>query len=71
MTNAKLLESKIKDLGMTITSVAGKMGITRAGFYKKLHNCSEFKASEIIKLSAILSLSEAEREKIFFAVCVD
>ncbi len=71
MTNTYLLETKIKAVGLTISAVAKKLGITRAGFYKKLNNDSEFKASEISKLSAILSLSDSERERIFFAHCVD
>ena len=62
MTDSNLLESKIKSVGLTIT---------RAGFYKKLNNHSEFKASEISKLSSILELSDSERESIFFACCVD
>lgn len=65
MTNTYLLETKIKAVGLTISAVAKKLGITRAGFYKKLNNDSEFKASEISKLSAILSLSDSERERIF------
>ena len=71
MTDTFLLESKIRALGLTISMVAEKLGITRAGFYKKLNNNSEFKASEISKLSTILDLSDNEREKIFFAQFVD
>lgn len=71
MTDSNLLESKIKAIGLTISAVAEKLGITRAGFYKKLNNNSEFKASEISKLSAILALSDDERELIFFARNVD
>lgn len=71
MTDTNLLESKIKAVGLTISAVAEKLGITRAGFYKKLYNRSEFKASEISKLSNILALSDAERESIFFACGVD
>lgn len=71
MTNTRLLEAKIKAVGLTISAVAERLGITRAGFYKKLNNNSEFKASEISKLSTILSLSDLEREQIFFAFSVD
>ena len=71
MTNTNLLESKIRALGLTISMVAEKLGITRAGFYKKLNNGSEFKASEISKLSTMLSLSDSEREQIFFLQFVD
>ena len=42
MTDTFLLESKIRALGLTISMVAEKLGITRAGFSKKLNNNSEF-----------------------------
>lgn len=32
MTNTYLLETKIKAVGLTISAVAKKLGITRAGF---------------------------------------
>lgn len=71
MTDSHLLEQKIKAVGLTISAIAEKLGITRAGFYKKLNNDTEFKASEISKLSTILGLTSKEREQIFFAQYVD
>lgn len=67
MTNSKMLSNEIADSGITITAIAKKIGITREGFYKKLNNETEFKASEISALQKILNLSNQKRDQIFFA----
>ena len=56
---------------MTITFIARKIGITREGFYKKLNNETEFKASEIVILQSLLRLSNKKRDEIFFAKRVE
>ena len=55
MTDSKKLSDEITDSGMTITAIAKKIGITREGFYKKLNNETEFKASEISALQKIIT----------------
>ena len=67
MTDSKMLSDEITDSGMTITAIAKKIGITREGFYKKLNNETEFKASEISALQKILRLTNKKRDEIFFA----
>lgn len=67
MTDSKLLSDEISNSGMTVTFIAQKIGITREGFYKKLNNSTEFKASEIVALQSILRLSNNRRDEIFFA----
>lgn len=62
-----MLSNEILDSGITITAVARKLCITREGFYKKLNNNTEFKASEIASIQNILGLSNKKRDKIFFA----
>ena len=71
MTNTKLLSDEISKSGMTVTFIARKIGITREGFYKKLNNETEFKASEIAALQSILRLSNKKRDEIFFAKKVE
>ena len=71
MTDSKKLSDEIADSGITITSIAKKLGITREGFYKKLNNETEFKASEISALQKILRLTNKKRDEIFFAQEVD
>lgn len=67
MTDSKLLSEEISKTGMSITFIAKKIGITREGFYKKLNNETEFKASEIVALQSLLRLSNKKRDEIFFA----
>lgn len=67
MTDSKELNKEIEESGITITAIAKKIGITREGFYKKLNNETEFKASEISALQRILNLSNEKRDEIFFA----
>ena len=71
LTDSKMLNDEIIDSGMTITAIAKKIGITREGFYKKLNNETEFKASEISTLQKILRLTNKRRDEIFFAKEVD
>lgn len=66
MTNSELLREKISLSGYKLQFIAEKMGLTYQGFLKKINNESEFKASEIKSLQAILRLSKKERDAIFF-----
>lgn len=67
MTNSNMLSTAIAESGITVTAIARKLGITREGFYKKLNNETEFKASEIKSMQDILNLSNKRRDAIFFA----
>ena len=66
MTNSNMLKSLIKDSGVSLTYIAGKLGITRYAIYKKLDNKSEFKASEIVALKKVLHLTNEQVDEIFF-----
>lgn len=67
MVNLTLLRNTIDDSGVTIVSIAEKIGISREGLYKKLSGEAEFKASEIEKITSAMRLSKEERDSIFFA----
>ncbi len=67
MVDLNKLKTTIDDSGITIVSIAGKIGISREGLYKKLSGEAEFKASEIEKITEALRLSKEERDAIFFA----
>ena len=67
LTNSKMLSDVISDTGITITAISKRIGITREGFYKKLNNETEFKASEISAIQQILHLTTKKRDEIFFA----
>lgn len=71
MVDLNLLKHTIDDHGVTIVSIAGKIGISREGLYKKLSGEAEFKASEIEKMTTALRLSKEERDAIFFASKVE
>lgn len=71
MTDTDKLNAVISDSGITITAIANKLGITREGFYKKLNNETEFKASEISAMKKILNLTNRKRDEIFFAQKVE
>ena len=66
MTDSEALSKAIENSGLKLTFIANKLELSREGFYKKLNNQTEFKASEIVKLQDILNLSNKESDKIFF-----
>lgn len=68
MTDTAKLRAVIRENGMPITFLAACIGVSRESFYHKLNNETEFKASEIVRLTAILHLSQNQRDEIFFAL---
>lgn len=66
MTDTKALRAAIEAKGLKYKAVAAVLGLTPYGLCKKIENNTEFKASEIDKLSNLLGLSPKERDKIFF-----
>lgn len=66
MVDTQKLKDEISLSGLSVTYVSKKLGISREGFYKKMLNVTEFKASEIVKLKNILKLSSKKRDEIFF-----
>lgn len=72
MTDTLELEIAIKRAGLTKDEVAKKLNLSNMGFYQKLNNITEFKASEISRLYDILNLkSLEEQQRIFFKCEVD
>ena len=67
MTYSEALNKVIENSGLKLTFIARALKLSREGFYKKLNNQTEFKASEIVKMQEILNLSNEQRDKIFFA----
>lgn len=68
MTNGKLLKEIAQSKQITLTRIAEAVGLSRQGLFKKIENRSEFKASEVEKISNLLGLTEQQRKAIFFAV---
>lgn len=67
MTDTKALRDAIAESGMKYQYIAEKMGLSTYGLQKKIDNCNEFKASEMMKLASLLNLSARQRDSIFFA----
>lgn len=65
MGNMAELRRKIDQSGMTMTAVAEKIGVSRVTLYNKLSGESEFKASEIVRLTRVLRLEKTEQDDIF------
>lgn len=61
-----ILKTKIKESGITITSIAKKSGMSRETLYNRLKGKGEFNASEIVVLTEILHMNKEERDEIFF-----
>jgi len=59
------------DSGLKYKHIASQLGITSYGLQLKIDYTNEFKASEILKLCGVLSLSNAEKDEIFFTPKVD
>lgn len=66
LTNVDDLNKIIAESGYTNERIAFELGITRQGLFKKLKNMTEFKQSEIAKLSKLLNLDNEQINSIFF-----
>ena len=71
MTNTKKFQGKIREHGYTIESLSKVIGLSRTGLFNKMHNKSEFTASEIAAIVKALSIDVTEEREIFFAQFVE
>ena len=67
LTNTDLLKRKIDESGYKMQFIAEYIGVSYQALYNKIGNKTEFLASEIMKLSELLKLTDEERNEIFFA----
>lgn len=65
MTNTNLLKGKIMEKGLTIQSLANKVGISHTSMSYKINNKRCFTATEIYNISSILGITN--KDKYFFA----
>ncbi len=71
MTNTELLKTRISQSGLKLQHIAEQLGLTRFGLYKKLNGESEFRQSEIAKISELLGLTAENRDALFFDLEVE
>ncbi len=67
MLDCEALEQAIAESGMTKRFIAGKLDFTVQALADKLRGRTEFRASEIQKMKELLKMTNAERDRIFFA----
>lgn len=68
MTNTKLLGEKVRNSGLRTSYIVESLGISRAGWYRKLNGKSPFTAEQIQIMCNILHITSLrEKEDIFFA----
>lgn len=67
MVDTKKLQEEMKNHGYTIDKLAAELGKSRTCIFNKIHNKTEFRSSEVNKISRILKISRAVSDKIFFA----
>ena len=71
MTNTLELEAAIARTGIKKEDLVKELNLSRMGLRNKIKGLTEFKASEIMKLTKLLHLTAKEREVIFFKAKVD
>ncbi len=59
------LLDKMKEKGVTITSMYGALGISRSAFYRKCNGKSEFTLKEITQMMTLLEINDPS--EIFFS----
>lgn len=67
MTDTKMLSQKIRENGYTLETLASAMKLSRTGLFNKIHNKTEFRITEINKMTILLNLKKREVNHIFFA----
>lgn len=67
MTNTAKLQGVMREKGHTLLSLANEVGLSGTGLFNKIHNISEFSASEIKAISVALDLTKDDAYAIFFA----
>ncbi len=66
LIDEKKLKEKLKEYGTTMSILSEKVGISRYSLYNKIKNKTEFKASEIARISNFLKLTNEDVNSIFF-----
>ena len=66
MAKTYKLKEAMRSQSHTIASLSRVVGISPTALFNKMHNTSEFNASEIMAISEELKLSKEEAYAIFF-----
>lgn len=66
MTDGRKLEHALIDAKVSKRELAKHLNISEQALFNKINNVSEFKASEIVKITDLLHLDGITRDAIFF-----
>ena len=69
--NSKLFQEEMRKSGFTLDTLSVEIGLSRTGLFNKIHNKSEFKASEMSTIATLFKLNKAKKDAIFFAPDVE
>lgn len=65
--NSKAFQVEMRKNGFTLDTLSQALKLSRTGLFNKIHNKSEFKASEMSAIASIFKLSKSKKDSIFFA----
>lgn len=71
MVDTQRLKEAIKNKGLKLSYVSSQLGLSSYGLARKINNKSDFRVSEALKMTELLSLDAAERDAIFFSQYVE
>lgn len=66
MIDLEKLRNLIDDSGLKMNFIASELNLSRESLYQKLEGKTEFKVSEVQKLTRVLNMSNDMRNIIFF-----
>lgn len=69
--NTEGFQNLMRRNGFTLETLSEELKLSRTGLFNKIHNKTEFKASEMAKISVLFKMNKSEKDKIFFAVDVE
>ena len=69
--NTEGFQNLMRRNGFTLETLSEELKLSRTGLFNKIHNKTEFKASEMAKISVLFKINKSEKDNIFFAVDVE
>lgn len=67
MFNSNLLRAKLIEKGVSVIEICKEINVCEATYYRKIARNGDFSRCEIQAIADILSLSNDEKNEIFFA----
>ncbi len=67
MFNSKLLKAKLIEKGISVLQICEEINVCETTYYRKVARNGDFSRCEIQAISNLLSLTDDEKNKIFFA----